>query len=102
MRLHRTFGGTVVAALLLATTVGAVGSHAATQAKSYSSCKALNQAYPHGVGKSGARDKTASGEPVTNFKVSATLYAYNDGKQPLHTREHDLDRDNDNIACEHL
>jgi hypothetical protein len=67
--------------------------------RSYRSCTALHRDYPHGVGRKGARDHT-SGTPVTNFKVSNTLYAYNDGKAPLHAGEHDLDRDNDGIACE--
>jgi hypothetical protein len=39
---------------------------------------------------------------VTNFRVSRTVYAYNDGKTPRHTPERDLDRDNDGIACEKL
>jgi Excalibur calcium-binding domain len=52
------------------------------------------------VGRTNARDKTKSGNPVTNFKRSNTLYAYNDGKAPRHRGEHDLDRDNDGIACE--
>jgi hypothetical protein len=70
-----------------------------TTPRSYRSCTALHRDYPHGVGRKGARDHT-SGTPVTNFKVSNTLYAYNDGKAPLHAGEHDLDRDNDGIACE--
>jgi hypothetical protein len=72
-----------VAALCL---IGASPTDAATK---YKNCKKLNQVYPHGVGKPGSRDKT-SGTPVTNFKVSRSLYNANKGK----------DRDGDGIACE--
>jgi len=58
-------------------------------ATTYKNCTALNKAYPHGVGRKGARDKT-SGTPVTNFKASNSLYAANSGS----------DRDRDGIACE--
>jgi hypothetical protein len=80
---------------------GAVAQAAAP--RSYKNCTAMNKVYPHGVGRAAsAKDKTASGPPVTNFRVSRTVYVYNDGKTPRHTREHDLDRDNDGIACEKL
>lgn len=59
----------------------------------------MHQDYPHGVGRKGAKDKTASGKPVTDFKISNAIYAYNDGKARL-VGEKDLDRDNDGIACE--
>jgi hypothetical protein len=49
-------------------------------------------------GSKGARDKT-SGERVTNFTRNNTVYSYNDGAG-TNPREHDLDRDNDRIACE--
>lgn len=62
---------------------------AATPGK-YRNCKALNAKYAHGVGRVGARDKTKSGDPVTNFKRSNRLYERNKG----------LDRDKDKIACE--
>jgi Excalibur calcium-binding domain len=59
----------------------------------YKNCTNLNKRYPHGVGKLLARDHT-SGEPVTDFKRSTTLYLtamrWNKG----------LDRDKDGIACE--
>jgi hypothetical protein len=45
------------------------------------------------VGKSGARDHT-SGKPVTDFKVSTSLY-----KKIINYRK-SLDRDHDGIACE--
>lgn len=63
--------------------------------RSYDSCAALNTHYPHGVGRPGAVDHT-SGTPVTTFLPDAALYSRNDGG----AGEHDLDRDNDGIACE--
>ncbi|MCU1539729.1 MAG: calcium-binding protein [Arthrobacter sp.] len=84
------------AALLL--TASAVPANAASP-KSFKNCTELNKVYPHGVGKSGARDKT-SGKPVTKFRVNSTVYSYNDGGVKRHTGEYDLDRDNDGIACE--
>lgn len=89
-----TLAGTAV--VLSAT---AVPASAATAPKAFKNCTELNKVYPHGVGRSGARDHT-SGKPVTTFRVSNTLYSYNDGLVPRHTGEHDLDRDNDGIACE--
>ena len=59
------------------------------KAKTYQNCTALNKAYPHGVGKPGARDKT-SGKPVTNFTRNTAVYNAN-------TKS---DRDKDKIACE--
>jgi hypothetical protein len=79
--------------MLIAATTAAIflgmapPSHGA--AKTYKNCTALNKDYPHGVGRKGARDKT-SGTPVTNFKVSNSLYAAN-----RHS-----DRDGDGVACE--
>jgi len=57
--------------------------------KEFKNCTALNKVYPHGVGKSGAKDKTSS-KPVKNFKVSNSLYKENKKS----------DRDKDGIACE--
>jgi hypothetical protein len=57
---------------------------------SFRNCTALNRVYRHGVGKYGARDRTRSGDPVTNFRRSNTLYRQNSG----------LDRDKDGVACE--
>jgi hypothetical protein len=85
------------AALLL--TASAVPANAAPSPRSYKNCTDLNKVYPHGVGKSGARDKT-SGKPVTTFRVNSTVYSYNDGGVGRHIGEYDLDRDNDGIACE--
>jgi hypothetical protein len=57
---------------------------------SFRNCTALNRVYPHGVGRYGARDRTRSGDPVTNFRRSTRLYLQNIR----------LDRDKDGIACE--
>jgi len=82
--MHVRLVAAMTAALLLGT---AAPSHAATG--SFKNCTAMNKVYPHGVGRTGARDKT-SGTPVTNFKVSSSLYAANRGS----------DRDKDGVACE--
>jgi hypothetical protein len=99
MLLRRSLAGALIAALLTGAT-GAVAGAAAP--RSYKSCKALNKVYPHGVGRPGARDKTSSGEPVTNFRANRTVYSYNDGRRPRDDKERDLDRDDDGIACEKL
>lgn len=80
---------TVVAGLSF--TIGAVtaSSAEAAPAKEYKNCTQLNQAYPHGVGKPGAKDKT-SGTPVRNFTANKKVYS-------LNTKS---DRDKDGIACE--
>jgi hypothetical protein len=67
----------------------AIDRASAPTASMYRNCKALNRAFPHGVGRYGARDHT-SGTPVTNFRRSNRLYLQNRG----------LDRDKDGIACE--
>jgi hypothetical protein len=78
-------------ALLLAGPAAATGVKAPAL---YKNCTNLTKKYPHGLGRAGARDKTKSGAPVTNFKRSTKLYkkaiSYNRG----------LDRDKDGIACE--
>jgi hypothetical protein len=60
----------------------------------YTNCTNFNKKYRHGVGKRRARDRTKSGNPVTNFLRSTVIYnramRYND----------DLDRDKDGVACE--
>ena len=76
---------TMTTSLLL----GATAAPSQGAATKYKNCAALNKAYPHGVGRKGARDKT-SGKPVTTFTVSASVYAANTGS----------DRDKDGIACE--
>jgi hypothetical protein len=84
------------ASALLAARMIASGMFAATAgavAPPWKNCAQVNKKYPHGVGKVGARDKTA-GVPVTTFKRSNRLYeiAMNNNKG--------LDRDMDHIACE--
>jgi len=56
----------------------------------YANCTALHRVYPHGVGKSGAHDKT-TGKPVTTFTRYLKTYQLNASR---------LDRDHDGIACE--
>lgn len=65
--------------------------------KSFKTCASLNKTYKHGVGRFGARDRT-SGTPVTNFNVRTFTYYKNIG--PRSGSQHDLDDDNDGIACE--
>ena len=85
-----------IAALLAASVFALAGQASAAQgsvaaqSKTYPNCKALNAVYPHGVGRVGARDKTKSGTPVTNFKRSNKLYRENKAR----------DRDGDKVACE--
>ena len=88
----------IAVASALSVGVFAAPAEAAT-VKSFKNCTALNKVYPHGVGKKGAKDHT-SGKRVTNFKVGNALYAHNDGGSKRYAGEHDLDRDNDGIACE--
>jgi hypothetical protein len=80
----------LVAALtvVLGGAFGGAPADAAT-ARHYTTCKALNARYPHGVGMPGARDKT-SGTPVTNFTRNRAVYLANTAR----------DRDHDKIACE--
>ena len=98
---ERTTRQGIAAIVVAGVALGAGATADALTPKSYKNCTALNKVYRHGVGKPGARDHT-SAEPVTNFRVSRRLYRYNDGRYPVHTGEHDLDRDNDGIACEKL
>ena len=56
-------------------------------AKAYKNCTALNEVYPHGVGKEGASDQGGS---VTDFTVDDATYKKNKKS----------DRDKDGIACE--
>lgn len=74
---------------------------AAPKAASYRNCAALNAVYPHGVGRSGAKDHVSGKtKPVTNFTVSTTVYNLNNGPHKSGGKEYDLDRDNDGVACE--
>ena len=59
----------------------------------YRNCRLLNQRYPHGVGKPGARDHVSGRtKPVTTFYRNVALYNANRAR----------DRDKDGIACEKL
>jgi hypothetical protein len=60
----------------------------------FTNCKALNHRYPHGVGRVGARDRTKSGDPVTNFTRNTRVY-----KLAMHYNLR-LDADKDGVACE--
>ena len=81
--------GAAVLALPLSTTT--VSAEAASGI--YKNCTAFHKKYPHGVGKSGAKDKTSS-KPVTNFKKSTKIY------KAAMSKNKGLDRDKDGIACE--
>jgi hypothetical protein len=83
MLIRRGLVAVVTAGVLLG---AAVPSYGATR---YQNCTKLNKAYPHGVGRPAARDRT-SGVPVTSFAVNRSVYAVNRGS----------DRDGDGIACE--
>src|SRR3954453_2787690 len=63
----------------------------AAKAKRYANCTALHRDYPHGVGRSGARDHVrGSTRPVTNFRRNTRVYNPNKFS----------DRDHDGVACE--
>jgi hypothetical protein len=77
--------------LALVTAVTGSTAVAAPRATSYRNCTALNQVYPHGVGRSGAHDKVrGSTTPVSNFTRNTAVYNAN-------TKS---DRDKDGVACE--
>ena len=59
----------------------------------HDNCTNLNQKWPHGLGRQGARDRT-SGDPVTNFRRNTKAYNRADNHNGT------LDADNDGIACE--
>ena len=88
-------GAPAVSTLALPRTAGTVITTSvaakAAAAKKYANCTALNRAYPHGVGKSGAVDRVSGKtQPVKNFTRNNALYAANAKS----------DRDKDGIACE--
>ena len=91
----RAIGATAVTLVATSGLVLAVDAPADARVKPYSSCDAMHRAHRHGVGRRGAHDHT-SGTPVTNFLRNTKLYRANNGGPG----EHDLDRDNDGIACE--
>src|SRR4051812_42134334 len=58
---------------------GAVSADAA-KPKCYANCTALHRDYPHGVGRSRARDRVrGSTRPVNNFTMSTRVYNLNSG-----------------------
>ncbi len=58
----------------------------------FANCSELNEVYPHGIGKDGAKDHVSTGSaPVTNYTVNDALYDSLNGN---------FDRDKDGIACE--
>jgi hypothetical protein len=67
---------------------------AATSAKEFPNCKAVNKVYAHGIAKNFKVIKTADGLTGRPF-VSAKLYAAQN-----RTGSHHLDRDHDGVACE--
>jgi hypothetical protein len=83
--------GVVAVTLALSGSTFVAVSPADAATPKYKNCTAMHKKYKHGVGKKGAKDKVkGSTKPVTNFKVSNTIYKKNKG----------LDRDKDGIACE--
>jgi hypothetical protein len=91
----RTWAASTLIAVLVATASGGVAVAGPLKAPArFKNCTALNKLYPHGVGKLKARDRSASGDPVTNFKRSTKIY--------LEAMSHNkgLDRDKDGVACE--
>lgn len=91
--MSRTFKLAMVAVLAASPMVMAAPSaEAAPSASKYKNCTALNRAYPNGVGRKGAVDKT-KGTRVRNFRVDTKLY---------NSLPKTLDRDRDGIACEKL
>ena len=85
-----------VAVVLVAAPVSfaTVGSNDATRPALYKNCTNFNKTYAHGVGRRGARDRTKSGDPVTNFRRSTLIY-----NRAIRWNS-DLDRDKDGVACE--
>lgn len=98
---RRTSFVLLVAGLPLVALGVSAPASAAPKAASYRNCAALNAVYPHGVGRSGAKDHVSGKmKPVTNFTVSTTVYNLNNGPHKSGGKEYDLDRDNDGVACE--
>ena len=85
----------LLAGLVLAATVGSVGVAPAALAVSYANCAALQQTFPHGVGKATATDRVRGAtKPVTTWKKDTQAYQRAVAARP------DLDRDRDGVACE--
>ncbi|XAS77620.1 excalibur calcium-binding domain-containing protein [Dermatophilaceae bacterium Sec6.4] len=91
MHIPKTPTMLMTAALIMGTALVSAPADAAPAAKTYPNCTALNKAFPHGVGRKGAKDKVSRGaKPVTNFTINTAVYNKN-------TKS---DRDHDGIACE--
>ena len=73
--------------------MGSIPADAASS--TYKNCTALQKKYPHGVGRSGAKDKVSgSSKPVTTFKRSTKIY------KAAIKQNKGLDRDKDGVVCE--
>ena len=83
---------TRIAVLAATVALGAASTALAVPAP-WKNCTQVNKKYPHGIGKTGAHDKT-SGTPVITFKRSTQLY-----KLAMKNNSR-LDGDKDGIACE--
>ena len=92
----RRIAASVVSVLAISLPIAAVGSAPANAASHpYKNCTTLHKKYPHGVGRSGAKDKVSgSSKPVTTFKRSTKIY------KAVMKHNKGLDRDKDGIACE--
>jgi len=82
--------------LALAVTATAASATGTRIAPVYKSCSYFDAKYPHGVGRAGAQDHIAAGEPDTTFLRSTSVY----NLAMHHNRR--LDYDRDGIACENL
>lgn len=93
--LRRTAVGFLTAAALVLGSSVLVASPAEAATGTYQNCTKFHQKYPHGVAKSGARDKVrGASKPVTTFKVSTKTY-----KAAIKANKR-LDADKDGVACE--
>ena len=89
---RRIVAATVTAGFLVSLSA-ALPAEAKAPAKPpvFANCSKLNQKFPHGVGKKGAKDHVSGkSKPVKNFTVNNAIYNAN----------RKLDRDKDGIACE--
>jgi hypothetical protein len=89
--MRRSIPAVAAASAILFGILSAPGTAAASPtARHFANCTEMHKVYPHGVGRTHARDHVTSGTPVTNFKRSNVLYAANASS----------DRDHDHVACE--
>ena len=86
---------TAATLLAVAGSVVLVPAAPALAAPSYANCTALQQSFPHGIGRAGARDVVrGSTRPVTTWKRDTAGY------DRAVRANRDLDRDRDGVACE--